>query len=223
MATSETTPRLIVFASGAKVGGGSGFRVLVENKKHGFLDADIAAVVSNHEHGGVSQYAETLGIPFEHFPGPWTAERYAAIVQKYNAQWIALSGWLKLVKGLLSDKTFNIHPGPLPEFGGPGMHGHHVHVAVLESYRQNKITHSAVSMHFVTDEYDKGPIVFQKPVPIQSNDTPDTLGARVNAVEHQWQAFVTNLIIHGLIRWDGQNPESLVVPPWYHFHQRQGW
>lgn len=200
-------PKLIIFASGTKTGGGSGFENLINASRDGILDADIVAVVSNHEFGGVREKADRLGIPFVYFAAPWTAERYKEIASK--ADYMALSGWLKLVTGLDPRKTFNIHPGILPRFGGAGMYGNHVHEAVMEAYHRGEVTCSGVTMHFVTEEYDKGPIFFEKFVNIQPNDTPETLGKKVNEMEHFYQPRVTNAIIHRQISWDGENPKSL--------------
>lgn len=211
-------PRLIVFASGSKTGGGSGFENLVLASRTGALLADILAVVSNHETGGVRTRANRLEIPFVHFPSPYTAPQYQAIVKQFNANFAALSGWLKLVSGLEAKTTFNIHPGPLPQFGGKGMYGHHVHEAVLANYRRNKLAcESAVSMHFVTKEYDQGPVFFHFPVGILPGDSAESIGARVNATEHLWQAKITNLVVQGKISWDGKDPASLQVPKDYQF------
>jgi folate-dependent phosphoribosylglycinamide formyltransferase PurN len=208
-------PRLIVFASGTPTGGGSGFEELVASSRKGILDADIAAVVSNCKNGGVREKAKRLKIPFVYFRAPYTEERYLRIVHTFPHDFIALSGWLKLVVGLEPRITFNIHPGPLPDFGGPGMYGHHVHQAVLKAYHEGKITHSAVSMHFVTPEYDKGPIFFRVPVPIEDNDSVDALAGRVNGAEHVWQPLITNLVVQGDISWDGENPGSMRLPAGY--------
>lgn len=199
-------PKLLIFASGSKTGGGSGFENMIRQQE--VVGADFVGVVSNHEHGGVRERADRLGIPFIHFPGPWTAEAYQEVVRRSGADFVALSGWLKLVAGLNPRTTFNIHPGPLPRFGGDGMYGHHVHEAVIKS----GASHSAVSMHFVTPEYDEGPLFFSFPVPVLLGDTAETLGARVNAAEHSWQPFITRLVIQGDIRWDGKSKESLVIP-----------
>lgn len=203
-------PTLIIFASGSKTGGGSGFENLVNASRSGILSADIIAVVSNHENGGVREKADRLQIPFIHFDGPWTKEQYRRVAE--GADYVALSGWLKLVSGLDPRRTINIHPGPLPRFGGKGMHGHHVHQAVMEAYRRGEVTHSAVSMHFVTEKYDEGPLFLSVPVLINPDDTPETLGHRVNLVEHDYQPRVTNDVILGRIRWDGENPDSLLIP-----------
>jgi phosphoribosylglycinamide formyltransferase-1 len=200
---------LIIFASGTKTDGGSRFENLVRATQDGILDADIVGVVSNHEHGGVRQKADALKIPFIHFTKPRTAEAYRKIASL--ADFVALSGWLKLVTGLDPKQTFNIHPGPLPRFGGDGMYGHYVHEAVMEAYQKGEITHSAVSMHFVTEKYDEGPVFFQMPVPILPDDTAKSLAKRANEAEHKWQPIITNDVLHGRIRWDGIHPESLVV------------
>jgi folate-dependent phosphoribosylglycinamide formyltransferase PurN len=201
------TKKIIIFASGTKDGGGSGFENLVNASQNGILDADILAVVSNHENGGVREKADRLGIKFIHFAEPRTAERYKEITK--DADLICLSGWLKLVTGLDSQKTINIHPGPLPRFGGAGMYGHHVHEAVMEAYKNGEVTHSAVSMHFVTEKYDEGPLFFSQSVPIIPDDTADTLAKHVNEAEHKWQPVITQKVLSGEISWDGKDLESL--------------
>lgn len=228
-------PYLIPFASGTKNGGGSGFKKLVEMQRAGLIAAHIPAVVSNIKGGGVEEKARELGISFEHFPKDIrTPETHVALVHGFGGDnaFVALSGCLWLVPmkespddpspGLDPRFVFNIHPGPLsikdenghPRFGGTGMHGDHVHEAVLDA----KVPYTAVTIHFVTKEYDKGPIVFEYPIPILPGDTLETLRARVNWNEHQYQWWVTNLIVTRQIRWDGKDPASLKVPDWYTWH-----
>jgi phosphoribosylglycinamide formyltransferase-1 len=214
---SMANPKLLVLASGSATGGGSGAENLVLSSRKGLLQADIAAFVSHHEHGGVRMRADKLQIPFVHFPSPWTRERYHALVREQECDFIALSGWLKLTLGLDPKTTFNIHPGPLPEFGGKGMHGHHVHEALLKAYHASRTKYSAVSMHFVTEQYDRGPVFFHMPVEIFPDDSVESLGARVNAAEHYWQPSITNLVVQGCISWDGQSHGSLKVPKVYQF------
>lgn len=206
-------PRLLIFASGTKDGGGFGFRNLVENAKTGVLKAKIVKVVSSQPSGGVWKHAKELKIPFEYFPGPYTADNYQKMVDKNKAEWIALSGWLKLTVGLDPKHTINIHPGALPRFGGKGMYGHFVHEAVIKS----GVKESAVTMHFVTEKYDKGPVFFKYPVLIRENETPETLAEKVNKIEHSWQPYITNLVIHKKIKWDGKNHKSLKTPKNYSF------
>lgn len=193
--------RILVFASGDRSGGGSGFQEMVERSrtKPAILEAEIVAVVSNHEHGGVRQKADKLGIPFIHFPGPFVAEKYKEIFSACKADYVMCSGWLKPVKGLRERKTINIHPGPLPRFGGKGLYGHHVHEAVIEAYRRGEIRQSAVSIHFVNDEYDRGAGIVQIPVIIRPEDDAESLAARVLKVEHNYQSLVLNEIVNGRI------------------------
>jgi phosphoribosylglycinamide formyltransferase-1 len=198
----KLNPYVLVFASGTKTGGGSGFEVMVRASRDQppILDAWICGVVTNHADGGVWHKAEALGIPAAYWAGPYTARGYRNFVRYFNADYVMLSGWLKLVAGLDPARTINIHPGPLPRFGGPNLYGHYVHEAVLAAYHRGEVTHSAVTMHFVDEEYDRGPTFFALPVPIEPDDTPETLAARVNRAEHVWQPKVLNYIVHGQVR-----------------------
>jgi phosphoribosylglycinamide formyltransferase-1 len=198
--------KIIIFASGTKDSagsGGSGFENMVNTSRNGTLNAEIIAVISNHENGDVKRRADNLGIKFIHFAEPRTSERYREITE--GADLICLSGWLKLVTGLDPQKTINIHPGPLPRFGGTGMYGHHVHEAVMEAYRAGEVANSAVSMHFVTEKYDEGPLFFSQSVPILQDDTAETLAKRVNEAEHKWQPIITDKVLSGEISWDGKD------------------
>ena len=198
-------PKLLIFASGTKEGGGSGFENLVQATQNGTLHADSVGVVSHHEHGGVWKHAKRLSIRFFYFPEPWTANAYQKIRTESGADFCALSGWMKPVAGLDPKTTFNIHPAPLPRFGGKGMYGLRLHKAVLDAYRNGEITHSAVTMHFVADEYDAGPTFFSTPVPIEPDDTPETLQARVKEMEHRVQPVVTDRVLRGELTWDRAN------------------
>lgn len=211
-------PRLIVFASGTKDAGGSGFENLIQSQD---LDVHIVAVVSNHESGGVRMRADTLGVPFVYFNGPYDSEQYRGLIEHSRAQWIALSGWLKKVEGLDPVRTFNIHPALLSfdegRFGGSGHYGHHVHVAVKAALDAGEISESGFTMHFVTDEYDRGPAFFEYRVPLKNGMTSEEIASAVNKAEHEWQPKITNMVVHGEISWDGLNPDSLKVPHEYDF------
>lgn len=217
--------RILVFASGTPESGGSGFERLVENSRFGTAKIEVIGVVSNHLNGGVRKRADRLGTPFVYFSGPWTAEKYRDIALQSEADFFALSGWLKLVAGLdemtrfNSRTVINIHPGPLPQFGGRGMYGHHVHEAVIAAFKRGEVSHSAVSMHFVTEEFDRGPVFFRLNIPISARDTPESLGEKVNRYEHKYQPLITDMVAMGLIGWDGVNKESLFYPPDYAVEQ----
>src|SRR4030067_332636 len=129
--------------------------------------------------------------------GPFEAKCSRAFMKKYHPAVVMSPGWLKFVRGLDPAKTVNIHPGPLPEFGGPKMYGHYVHEAVMAAYHRGEITQSAVTMHFVDDvAYDNGPIIFQMPVLIRPDDDSETLAKRENEQERAWQSYILNLVVH---------------------------
>jgi phosphoribosylglycinamide formyltransferase-1 len=201
----KKNPNILVFASGTKAGGGSGFETLVQatRTQPPLLEARICGVVTNHAAGGVMKRAKALGVPCHHWPGPFVAQGYQDLVRHFRADYVMLSGWLKLVAGLDPARTINIHPGPLPRFGGPNLYGHHVHEAVLAAYHRGEITHSAVTLHFVDEVYDRGPVFFAHPVPIEPDDTPETLATRVNRAEHDWQPRALNYVVQEKVRLAG--------------------
>ena len=101
-----------------------------------------------------------------------------------DARLIVLSGYVKRIPPAVVVRfrwrLINIHPALLPAFGGPGMYGRRVHEAVLASGA--RVT--GVTVHFVDEQYDRGQIIAQWPVPVFADDTSDSLGARVLRVEH---------------------------------------
>lgn len=205
---------ILVFASGGKGPdeGGSGFLKLVEASRNETIDGIIAGVVSNHPRGGVYTKARALSIRFFHSPKGRTANDYHNIIQESRAKWVALSGWLGKIEGHDPKKTFNIHPAlDLERFGGKGMHGHHVHEAVWKAFLRGEITHTGITMHFATAKYDDhGAVFFKRSLPItKSFRNPGVLGKAVNLLEHEWQAEITNHVIHGKISWDGKNARSI--------------
>lgn len=210
--------KLLVFASGDAEHGGSGARKLVENSRKGILNADIVGFVSNHESGGVRKHALDLDIPFYYFRGPYTSENYQGLVAETGADYVSLSGWVIYVRGLSPNIVFNIHPAPMPKFGGKGWYGRSVHERVLKAFRDGAIDHTEVCMHFVTEDkdgdkekgFDKGPVFFRALVDILIDDTVETLFKRVNMVEHYCQSAITSLVVNGLIKWDGKDERTLV-------------
>ena len=210
--------KVLVFASGGKEKGkgGSGLRHLILNMLAGMLNVEIVGIVSNYEHGGVCDIADEFGLRFFHLASAYTAEKYQAIASETGAEWFLLSGWLKFVRGLPASRTINIHPGPTRKpFGGEGMHGEHVHQALVNAKVTDQDMLSAVTMHFVTEKFDEGLTFFEYSLWVLRNDTADTFGTRVNRYEHSWQSFVTWLVVSGQIHWDGVEGYEVVVPNWY--------
>jgi phosphoribosylglycinamide formyltransferase-1 len=211
---------IVIFASGAETGGGTGAENLIEK-----LPQVSAVIVSNHQRGGVRQRADTLRVPFYYFPGPYTEEGYHELVQEISENmdvdegniWYALSGWFKKVHGLPPARTFNIHSAPLPRFGGKGMYGEKLHKAVWNAYLKGEISRSEVVMHFVTEKYDDGPMFFRFPFSLSALGNYKEYRENVRAIEHAFQPEITRLIVLGEISWDGIRPESLKVPAGYRY------
>lgn len=214
-------PKVLVFASGTKDAGGAGFKNLVEWSNAHHDTFEVIGVVSNNENGGVRQKADALRVPFIYFPGPYEPHPYMSVVQSTEAEWFALSGWLRMVKGLDPKKTFNIHPGLLSvlhgRLGGENMWGTRVLDATYEALQKGEIAEFGISMHFVTDEYDRGPVFFEHRIPYREGMTKDEVFELTKKAEYEWQPKITNVVVHGDIFWDGINPSSVKVPAGYAF------
>ena len=97
------------------------------------------------------------------------------------------------------------------------MYGQHVHEAVKTALDAGEITELGFTMHFVTDELDRGPAFFEYRIPLQKGVTADDIEKTVRAAEHEWQPKITNMVVRGEIAWDGENQKSLVVPEGYKY------
>jgi phosphoribosylglycinamide formyltransferase-1 len=125
-----------------------------------------------------------------------------AACQAADVDYVAMAGFLKLapVPDDFRGRVLNIHPALLPAFGGHGMYGHRVHQAVLDA--GVKVT--GVTVHFVDNNYDQGPIIWQQPVPVFDDDTADTLSARVFESEKEAYPHVLRLLAAGRIHLEGR-------------------
>jgi phosphoribosylglycinamide formyltransferase-1 len=110
---------------------------------------------------------------------------------------IVLAGFLWLVPGSLIDsyrkRIVNIHPALLPAYGGKGMYGNHVHRAVL----QNGEKESGITIHYVNEKYDEGDIIFQARCEVKSDDSVDSLAARIHKLEHRYYPRVVERLLLG--------------------------
>jgi len=145
--------------------------------------ARITRVISNRPDAGALDRARRADVPTTALSDPSDA---AELLQALNGCDLAvLAGYLKLVPpqavARFRWRMINIHPALLPAFGGPGMYGPKVHEAVLAS----GAALSGPTVHYVDEQYDRGPIIAQWPVPVRPGDTAETLAARVLAAEHK--------------------------------------
>jgi formyltetrahydrofolate-dependent phosphoribosylglycinamide formyltransferase len=168
-------------------GGGSNLQSLLDALRESRL-ARIVQVVSSRAGAGALERARRAGVPSIVLRDPGDADELMAALG--DARLGILAGYLKRVPAPVVARfrwrLINIHPALLPEFGGAGMYGRRVHEAVLASGARV----SGATAHYVDEEFDRGPIIAQWPVPVLANDTPDSLAARVLKVEHQLLALV---------------------------------
>ncbi len=149
-----------------------------ENIKKGSMQGSIEVVVSNVPGVLGLKKAEKYGYPSFQAPDNKAINR---ILADYDIELVLLAGYLKLYKppAHLEKRVLNVHPSLIPSFCGPGFYGMRVHRAVAE--RGVKV--SGCTVHFADEIYDNGPIVVQKCVPLDDDDTPDSIADKVFAAE----------------------------------------
>ena len=164
-------------------GGGTTLMNILECIKQGRLNAQVVLVISSRSTAGGVERAKAAGLgvkiicekdypDIDEFSSSIESELASADVDL-----VIQGGWLCLWKipACYENRVMNIHPALLPSFGGEGMWGHHVHQAVLRA--GCKVT--GCTVHFCSNEYDKGPIIVQRTCPVKEDDTADTLASRV--------------------------------------------
>lgn len=151
------------------------------------LSARFAVVISNNSDSGALAFAREHGAAAVHVSAKTHADPGTAMLEALHdagVELLVLAGYMKLLDPVVvrayAGRALNIHPGPLPGFGGPGMYGLRVHEAVLAA----GVSASAATVHRVTSEYDEGEVVGVRPVAVLPGDTPEVLAARVLEAEH---------------------------------------
>jgi formyltetrahydrofolate-dependent phosphoribosylglycinamide formyltransferase len=190
--------RLAVLLSGS----GRTLENLLERSDGGTLPASVAVVVSSRADVRGARIAERAGVPVRLLPpggqgvDRWSESIFAAC-REARADLVVMAGFLHLVRipHDFAGRVINIHPSLLPAFGGRGFHGMNVHRAVLE----RGCTVSGCTVHLVDDEYDHGRVLLQQAVPVLSDDSPESLAARVFAAECQTLPEAIRRIAAGLL------------------------
>lgn len=185
--------RIAIFASGS----GTNAENLINYFRDKSALAQIAVVVTNNKNAGVINKCKRLAVPvfvisnsnFEH------SEALRIFLQKNEIHWIILAGFLrKIDTALINDfpnRIINIHPALLPKFGGKGMHGQHVHEAVIAA----KEKESGITIHYVNQNYDEGAIIFQGKCNIENSDTADSLAAKIHQLEQQYFPIIMEQLL----------------------------
>ena len=173
--------KIAVFASGA----GSNARKIIDHFKGSNLGT-VALIVCNKPNAGVVEIAEKENIPLLMIERKRFADgdAYLPELTRAGTDLIVLAGFLWKIPQALVDafprRIINIHPALLPNYGGKGMFGHHVHQAVITAGELQ----SGITIHYVDEHYDNGDIIFQAACPVLPGDTPEILAARIHQLEH---------------------------------------
>lgn len=203
-ASAHRTCRLpvVILISGT----GSNMRVIAERAARGELPIDVRAVISDRADARGLETAASMGIPVaslspKDFPDrPSFDSALARLIDQYQPGLLILAGFMRILGGAFTShfngRTLNIHPSLLPKYRGL-----HTHRRALEAGD----AHHGVSVHFVTEELDGGPVVIQARVPVLPDDTEATLIERVQHQEHSIYPEVVGWFASGrLVCRDGE-------------------
>ncbi len=194
---AHATARIGVLASG----GGSNLQTLLDYFAGlGRPDGAIVWVGSNRADAGALQRAQAAGVPAVVVSAPDDGDALLMQLRDARVDLLVLAGYLKLVPAdvvhAFHGRLLNVHPSLLPSFGGEGMYGMRVHEAVLA--HGAKV--SGATVHFVDEHFDRGAIAAQWPVRVFSDDTPETLAARVLRAEHMLLPRTVAAVASGRVR-----------------------
>ena len=173
--------QLAIFSSGA---GSNAARIIDHFRQHPTIK--VSLIVCNNPGAGVLTIAEKEKIPVllvekENF---FRGSAYLGELEERKIDFIVLAGFLwKIPVALVQAygrRIINIHPALLPKYGGKGMYGRYVHAAVIGAGEKE----SGITIHYVDELYDHGQAIFQARVAVTADDTPETLAAKVQQLEH---------------------------------------
>lgn len=181
-------------------GGGRTLLNIHERIRAGALNATIACVISSRQNAPAVERCRAAGLRVE------IADRrtlddaafhasIAGLLCDARVQLVCMAGFLSYwrIPADFAGRVVNIHPALLPAFGGRGFYGDRVHQAVLDAGK----TETGCTVHFADDEYDHGPIILQRRVPVEMGDTLKTLAARVFEAECVAYPEAIDLFIQG--------------------------
>lgn len=171
--------RIAIFASGK----GSNAAALCSYFKN-HPRYQVGLILCDKQEAGVYDVARSFRIPPICISGSYSnGATLKAILQMHNIHFVLLAGYLRLLPAEVIEayprKILNIHPALLPQFGGKGMYGKHVHKAVINA----GAAESGFTIHQVNSKYDEGEIIFQEKIQISPGTDPDALHALINALE----------------------------------------
>lgn len=188
-------------------GNGTNLQALIDNQqKNPDCPYKINVVISDNpgafaltraEKAGIKTYVLEKGNLKGQSLRDYRTRQILEILRKEKTDIVVLAGFLTILSESLinefPERIINIHPALLPDFGGPGMYGHHVHEAVLASGKKE----SGCTVHIVDKGCDTGRVILQRKVPVMAGDTPDSLADRIHKEEYIAIVQGTELLAKG--------------------------
>ncbi len=174
--------RIAIFASGR---GSNAKRIIEHLQKHPSIK--VGLVISNKSTAPVLEMAESYGIPSKVLNRKdfYDEKTTSELLSSFNISFIALAGFLWLIPPFLvkryEGKMVNLHPSLLPKFGGKGMYGMNVHIAVKAAEEKE----TGITIHYVNEHFDEGKIIFQARCQVDVTDSPEDIAKKIHALEHE--------------------------------------
>jgi phosphoribosylglycinamide formyltransferase 1 len=209
---SESVPSSLAIAAVVSgQGRGTNVQALLDACAGGEIAARVGVVVATRSDAPVLERARAMQVAtavvsprkYQEDEAGY-ADALGRVLARHDIGLICLAGYMRRLPSAIvaayAGRILNVHPALLPLFGGRGMYGEHVHQAVLDSGMKV----SGCTIHFVDEHYDTGPIILQTAVPIEDEDTPETLAARILPCEHQAYIRAVRLFAEGRLHIEGR-------------------
>lgn len=194
-------------------GQGTNLEALLTRCEQGTLDAEVRVVISNRPEAPGLVHSRGHGIPTFAFPRADYPDRgaqqqaMAECLTESDVELAVNAGFDQVLVpafvARFAHRIINVHPSLLPAFSG-GMH------AVRDTLT-HAVKVTGCTVHFVTDEVDSGPIILQEAIPVEEDDTEESLLARIHDVEHRLLPMAIELFAQGRLRVDGRRVR--ILPP----------
>ena len=174
--------KIAIFASGSGTNAENIVRYFANR-----TNVEVVVLVSNNPHAKAHERMKKLGVPSFTFAKDAFDAGDAVLnkLSEFAVDWIVLAGFMYKISTVFleayPDRIVNIHPALLPKYGGKGMYGIHVHKAVVA----NNETESGITIHYINEHYDEGQIIFQARCVVSSDDTPETVAAKIHQLEYK--------------------------------------
>jgi phosphoribosylglycinamide formyltransferase-1 len=194
-------------------GNGTTLQNILDRSAKGLLDVEVVCVVASRADAFGLERARRAGVHAvaisrkDYDSTESFGQAVWSEIRRHDPGLVVLAGFMSLipVPPDFNNRIMNVHPALIPAFCGQGMYGHHVHEAVIEY----GVKLTGVTVHFVNEEYDRGPVVLQASVPVLEDDTPQTLAERVQAQERELYPKAIQLFAEGRLRVEGRRVRIL--------------